>query len=109
MEDNSKEQENLKGITSISENENNFTESVGLKNYSDLINQIQPNKEKQKEENSSLNNDSELINSISKIIEEMINKLFEFSETLKSELSKLNNTNETCGEIKDEQNSKIEN
>ena len=39
----------------------------------------------------------------------MINNLREFLETLKTELSKLNNTNETCGEIKDEQNSKIEN
>ena len=59
MEDNSKKQENLKGIISISENENNsnYIESVGINNYSDLINQIQPNKENPKEENSSLNND----------------------------------------------------
>ena len=106
MEDNSKSLEILKGISSISKNENNSIESVSQNFYSEHLDKSQPNK-KPKEDIDS--NDSKSINltsrSLSNIIEEMINKLLEFSEALKSEIE--TNLNETVEEIKDEENSKI--
>ena len=97
MEDNSKCQENIGGISSFSKNENNLSQKF----YDKFLDKNQPNI------NLKENNDSEPINLtfdfISKIVEEMINKLLEFSETLKSEIK--TNINETTEEIKNEQNS----
>ena len=101
MEDNSKGQENIGGISSFSKNENNLSQKF----YDKFLDKNQPNI------NLKENNDSDPINLtfdfISKIVEEMINKLLEFSETLKSEIE--TNINETTEEIKNEQNSKYEN